>query len=120
MGANMRVARGAMLFISLMMFAGSGHAAMKPTQFEYSKFPTSTSEKSNVLSSSWATIGGELQDLAYRTIARSGDQIGDKIFGQTRTHDGAAVAGSNTASDADGSGRPEIDYMISDYEDFTR
>jgi secreted PhoX family phosphatase len=69
--------------------------------------PADDAAKRVVMASETVTIDGSTYDIGFHTLARSGDKIGDGVFGQIVDKDGNPVMGEN--------GEPEI----SNDNDFT-
>lgn len=62
-----------------------------PLQWEPVTVPISDDEKREVLASGWASRLGRTADIGYHTLARSGDEFDDAVFGQMLDQNGDPI-----------------------------
>jgi secreted PhoX family phosphatase len=79
------------LVTSTILFSGCASNQVQKTQFvpqkhsiKFSevKVPSSEYEKRKILATPSVTVDGKTQKIGYNTILRSGDQVGEGVFGQ--------------------------------------
>ncbi len=81
------------LFLAATALTGLVQLAHAETiSFAAVPFAADDAAKRTVLASASAKMGGAEMPVAYHTILRSGDKVGDQVFGQLMTQDGKQIA----------------------------
>lgn len=82
--------------------AGEKKASPIP-EFEAVPFPITDADKKAILASPQMTVDGKTYDIGFNTILRSGQKVGDTVFGQLVDQNGKSV------KNADGSEHISVD-----------
>jgi secreted PhoX family phosphatase len=93
------------IIISTLMISLSGVVQACPLacskhsiEFSPVKVPETDAEKSSILASESVKINDEIHQIGFHTILRSGDKLGDKIFGQLVDFEGNPILSEDGTS----------------------
>ncbi len=70
------------IIVPTLIISLSGIVQANSIEFSPVKVPETDAEKSSILASNSVKINDETYKIGYHTILRSGDKVGDRIFGQ--------------------------------------
>jgi len=105
--------------------AGDSSGGAKTIEFAGVKSPQSDEEKRAVVATNSVEISGKKHEIAFNTILRSGDRVGDGVFGQVFDINGNPIKsedGSEWISNSNDfasllTGKDDKLYMVSHFED---
>lgn len=108
------------LLFAATALTGFAHVALSQTiSFAPAPFAADDAAKRAVVATASASVGGMDKATGFHTLLRTGDKLGDNVFGQLMTADGKAIAGEISRNPDFTSLLPKGDrlYAISHFEE---